>query len=350
MYKARGGYSALIGLALLSGWSVDALGQAASPPPEIPTIHVTTDLIQVPVLALKLPFRTASGLARRNFIVRLDGGPPFQPSYVRQQGNEPIGLGIMVAADTSEPEQLSRGLQAAFQGWPADLLNGTDRISIYVSGCRLVRSLNNASADLTLSRDSIVNAASYSTFQATLEGGKDCSRLPMEAALEAAIYQIANTAKWKVLLVVMNGERPMDISSLRRVQAIAATQGVTLFAIKYLQQGSFPASVYSEKEGLNVLVSSLGGISVPSSFEDLGAVTETVIRDIRQRYIVSFPRPGNGSAGAHRLDIKTNAKGVIVRSSAASAPLLDSAACTGISGSSSCPEQRPQYGTSKPPE
>jgi len=30
---------------------------------------------------------------------------------------------------------------------------------------------------------------------------------------------------------------------------------VTLFAIKYLQQGSFPASVYSEKEGMNVLVS-----------------------------------------------------------------------------------------------
>jgi len=337
-------------MALLWTWSVVALGQATSPPSEIPTIRVTTDLIQVPVLALRPPFRTTSGLTRSNFSVRLDGGPPFQPSYVRQQGNEPIGLGIMVVADTGEPELLSRGLQVAFQDWPSDLLNGADRLSIYISACHLVRSLNSAPGDLTQWRDLIVKAASFSNFQTALEGGKACSRPSIEAVLEAGIYQIANTAQWNVLLLIVSGERSADLNLLRRVQAIAAMKGVTLFAIKYLQRGSFPVAVYSEKEGLNVFVSSLGGISVPSSFEDLGEVTETIIRDIRQRYILSFPRPGNGSAGAHRLEIKTNSRGVIVRSSAASAPILDSTPCTGITGSSLCSEQRPQYGTSKPPE
>ena len=93
----------------------------------------------------------------------------------------------------------------------------------------------------------------------------------------------------------------------------------------------------------------LGGISVLSSFDDPGGVTETLLRIIRQRYILSFPRPGNGSAGAHWLEINTNAKGVIVRSFAASAPLLDNTRCTGLDGSWLCPAQRPQYGTEKPP-
>jgi hypothetical protein len=350
MFRARSGYAAFIGLALLLRWSVDALGQAATPPSGTPTIHVTTDLIQLPVLALKPPFRSASGLTRSNFTIRLDGGSPFHPSYLRTERDEPMVLGMVVDADPSEPLQLSRGLQAAIQRWPADLLHGTDRLSFYVLGCRLVRSLDNAPADLNQRRDSIVHAASFSNFQTALEGGKACQRPPMEKVLEAVIYQIAKNAEWKVLLLIVNGERPTDMKSLRRVQAIAATQGVTLFAIKYLKQGSFPASVYSATEGLNVLVSSLGGISVHSSFDDLGDVTETIITIIRQRYILSFPRPGNGSAGAHRLEINTNAKGVIVRSSAASAPLLDTTHCTGADGTWLCPEQRPQYGTSKPPE
>jgi hypothetical protein len=328
--------------------SLFALSQASSPPSGIPTIHVTTDLIQVPVLVLRPPFRIAAGLSRNNFSVSLDGGPSFQPSYVRPEGAEPIGLSVLVFAEPDEPEQLAGGLQAAIQAWPADLLHNTDKLSIYVSGCHLLRSLDHAPADLNRWRDAFVQAVSFSTFNAALAGGKNCKRPMVDEVLEAAISQIATGSKWKVLLIIVNGERPADINSLRRVQPIAAAQGVTLFAIKYLQRGSSSSSVFSPTEGLNVLVSSLGGISVYSTFKDMGDITESIIRDIRERYILSFPRPANGSAGAHRIEIKTNVKGLIVRSSAVSAPVLDGPPCMGNAISSLCDHQRPQYGIDKP--
>jgi hypothetical protein len=341
-------FAELLGLALFSAWSAVAWPQATSPPSGVPTLRVSTDLIQVPVLALRPPFRAASGLVGKNFVVRLDGGPPFHPSYVRVQGAEPLSLGLLVDAETSEPEKLSSGLQAALQRWPADLLHGTDRLSIYVFGCRLIRTLYDSPADLTLSHDPIVNATSLSTFQDAMEGGRACHQPAIDDVLEAAISQIARTSGWKVVLMIVNGERTVDADALRRVQTNAAAAGVTLFAVKYVNGGSFPASIYSETEGLNLLSASLGGVNVPSSFDDLGDVTKALIENIRRRYILSFPRPANGDAGAHSLEVSTNVKGVTVRSSAASAPLLDDASCT--SGEGPCPDHRPQYGTQRPPK
>jgi hypothetical protein len=350
MLTIRGGYAAIVGLALTFECSVIGLGQAASPPSETPTIHVTTDLIEVPVLSLKPPFQPVSGLNRSNFTIRLDGGPAFHPSYVRRQGNEPLSLSMLVDAEASEQWHLSTALQTAIGNVPSDLLHDTDRLSFFVSGCRLVRSLYNAPANLNHDRETIVHAAADSNFKMAFDGEKSCQRPAVDKVLETVISQFAADAKWKVLLIIESGERPMEARSLQEVQGIAAVRGVTIFAIKYLREGSFPSSIYSATEGLNLLVGSLGGVSIHSSFEDLGAVIETVLSIIRQRYILSFPRPGNGSSGAHRLEIRSNVKGVIVRSSAASAPLLDTTLCTGADRSWLCTEQRPKYGSSKPPE
>ena len=349
MTKTQSSFVGFVTFALASSlWCVFAWGQTAPPPSGTLTLHVSTDLIQVPVLALKPPFRPASGLVRTDFVIRLDGGPPFHPNFARIEGAEPLSLGILVEADARESGPLSKGLQAALQSWTPDLLLGSDRLSLSIYGCRFIRSLHDMPADLTLRRDQLVQAISPTTFQAAMKEGESCSRPPVNQVLEAAIDQLANTTNWKVLLLIVNGEHKTDPDSLRRVQALAAAEGVTLFAVKYLRNASFSASVYSDTEGINVLVSSLGGITVHSSFDELGAVTETIIKDTRQRYILSFPGPRNGSAGAHRLEIKTTAKGVKVWASAASAPLLDSTHCTDSTGMWLCSEQRPKYGTDNP--
>jgi hypothetical protein len=342
------GFAELFGLVLFSAWSALVWPQATAPPSGVSTLRVSTDLIQVPVLALRPPFRAASGLVAKNFVVRLDGGSQFHPSYVHVQGTEPLSLALLVDAETREPGRLSGGLQAALQSWPTDLLHSTDRLSIYVFGCRLIRTLNDSPADLTLHRGPIVNATSLSTLQAAKEGGSACHQPAIGDVLEAAISQMARTSGWRVLLMIVNGERTADAGSLRKVQTTAAAAGVTLFVIKYVNRASFPASIYSETEGFNLLSASLGGVNVPSSFEDLGDVTKALIENIRRRYILSFPRPANGDAGPHSMDVSTNVRGVTVRSSAASALLLDDASCT--CGEDPCPDHRPQYGTKRPPK
>jgi hypothetical protein len=159
-----------------------------------------------------------------------------------------------------------------------------------------------------------------------MEGGRSCPRPPLDKLLEAVMDQTADAGSWNVILLLVNAEHKADLKQFERVRAFAAAKRVTVLAIKYLATDRFPLSVYSESEGVNRLVASVGGITLHSA---LGEVTETMIEDVRQRYIVSFPRPGNGSKGAHWLQITSTARGVRVLSSAASTPLLETGCTSG---------------------
>jgi len=324
-----------------------ASGQIAQPTQETTTIHVLTDLIEVPVLAFKLPFRPEPGLTKSQFVIQLDGGTPFHPSHVRIQGAEPLNLIVLVEADTQDAHLLSQSLQSGMESWPPTLFNDSDRVSFYIYGCRLVRSLKQEPASPGDQRDKLVRAVALPGFQSAMEGGRSCPRPPLDKLLETVMNQTAEATRWNVILWIVNAERKADLKQFETVRAFAAAQRVTVFAIKYIQTGRFPASVYSSSEAVNRLVAAVGGIALHSAFGELGEVTETMIEDVRQRYIVSFPRPGNGSTGAHWLQITSTAKGVRVISSAASAPLVETR-CGSGKDMWLCSQQRPQYGNQKP--
>ena len=328
------------------------VGQTPSPPTDSSTLHVISDMIQVPVLALRPPFRPALGLQPGDFNVSLDNGPSFHPRHALVEGREPLALSFVVEADGSEGDLLSKALQAAVKQWPADFLDDSDRLSVHIYGCQLLRSLHDGPADLTNRRADVVQSVSPPAFRAALQGGRACSRPATADVLNAAIDEIARAPGWRVVVLLLNGERKfilrgkhkMDLGALQGVQAFAAAEGVTLFAIKYLSEGSFPASVYSETEPINMLAGSLGGLTLASSFADLGPVTETILEQVRQRYVLSFPRPSNGSAGVHRLAITSTIKNVQILSSATSAAPFDSSFCTGLGNAWLCPQDRPRYG------
>lgn len=319
-------------------------GQELRSPSGTATIHVLSDLIQVPVLALMAPFRSAPGLEAQDFVVRLDGGPPFHPRHVRAEGAEPLTLSLVIDTDTREARFLSQGLLAATQNWTPALFSESDRLSIFLYGCRLTEPFQNQSVDLNRQRDAITRALSLSSLQNPGAGERSCPRLAFDQVLEPVINRFASTTGWKVIILLQDAEHKADKNSLGRVQALAAAQGVTLFAIKYLEQDIFPASVYSENEGLNLLVSSLGGTSLHSSFQDLGEVMDATIGRIRKRYILSFPRSGNGTPGRHLLEVTTKARGVHIISSAVAAPPFDVVSCKTSPDLWFCSEQRPQYG------
>lgn len=324
-----------------------AWGQIADPPQATTTIHVLADQIEVPVLAFKLPFRPEPGLTTSQFVIRLDGGEPFHPSHVRMQGSEPLHLSVVVEADTKDIHLLSQNLQSAMESWPPTVFNLSDRVSFYIYGCRLVRTLKEEQLSPNDQRDKLVRAVALPAFQSAMEGGQSCPRPPLDKLLETVMNQTADAGSWNVILWVVNAEHKADLKQFDRVRAFAAAERVTVFAIKYLPTDRFPASVYSGSEAVNRLVSAVGGITLHSAFGELGEVTETMIQHVRQRYIVSFPRPGNGTKGAHWFQITSTAKGVKVLASAASAPLLE-AGCTSGKEKWLCSQQRPQYGNQAP--
>ncbi len=324
-----------------------AWGQIAQPTPETTTIHVLTDLIEVPVLAYKLPFRPEPDLTKSQFVIRLDGGAAFHPSHVRVQGTEPLNLSVLVEADTKDAHLLAQSLQSAMESWPPTLFNDSDRVSVYIYGCRLVRMLKESPAGLKDQRNKLVQAVALPGFQSAMEGGRSCRRPPLDKLLETVMNQTADAASWNVILWIVNAEPKADWQHFEKLRAFAAAQRTTIFAIKYLESGRFSASVYSGSEPVNRLVAAVGGMTLHSVYGELGEVTQTMIVDVRQRYIVSFPLPGNGSKGAHWLEITSTAKGVRVLSSAASAPLVE-AHCASGKDMWLCSQQRPQYGNQKP--
>ena len=324
-----------------------AWGQVAEPPQETTTIHVLTDLIEVPVFAFKLPFRPEPGLTKSQFVISLDGGTPFHPSHVRMEGAEPLNLSIVVETDTKDAHLLSQNLQSGIQSWPPTLFNDSDRVSFYIYGCQLVRSLKKEPAGSKDQRDKLLRAVALPGFQSAMEGGRSCPRPPLDKLLETVMNQTADATSWNVILWIVNAEYKADLKQFERVRAFAAAQRVTVFAIKYLATDRFPASVYSGSEAVNHLVAAVGGMTLHAAFGELGEVTATMIADVRQRYIVSFPLPGNGSKGAHWLQITSTAKGVKIISSTASAPLME-ARCGSGKDMWLCSQERPQYGNQKP--
>jgi hypothetical protein len=324
-----------------------AWGQIAEPPPETTTIHVLADQIEVPVLAFKPPFRPEPGLTKSQFVIRLDGGMPFHPSHVRMEGAEPLNLTVLVEADTKDAHLLSQSLQSGMETWSPTLFNDSDRVSFYIHGCRLIRSLKEEPTASKDQRDKLPRAAALPFFQSAMEGGRSCPRPPLDKLLETVMYQSADAGSWNVILWIVNADHKADWKQFERVRAFAAAQRVTVFAIKYLETDHFLASVYSGSEAVNRLVAAVGGTTLHAAFGELGEVTQTMIADVRQRYIVSFPRPGNGSTGAHWLQITSTAKNVSVLSSAASAPLVE-ARCGSGKDKWHCSQQRPQFGNQKP--
>jgi hypothetical protein len=324
------------------GW-----GQIAQSSQETTTIHVLADLIEVPVLAFKLPFRPEPGLTKSQFVISLDGGTPFHPSHVRMEGAEPVNLSVVVEADTKNAHLLSQSLQSGVESWSPTLFNDSDRVSFYIYGCRLVRSLKQERASPNDPRDKLVRAVAVPMFQSAMERGRSCPRPPLDKLLETVMNQTADAGSWNVILWIVDAEHKADLKQFERVRAFAAALRVTVFAIKYLETDHFPGSVYSGSEAVNRLVAAVGGKTLHAAFGELGEVTQTMIADVRQRYIVSFPRPGNESKGAHWLQITSTARGVKVVSSAASAPLVEMR-CGSGKDMWLCSQQRPQYGNQKP--
>ena len=292
--------SVLAAFALLSAILVVGGDAQTDSLPGIATIHVSTDVIEVPVLAFKPPFRRVSGLLSEDFLIRLDGGSSFHPRYVHVEGLEPLSLGVLVDAEVRDTKILSVSLQNGMRHLSPDFVSDIDRWSVYLSGCRLVRTMNYGQIHSSTNRDPWMEAFSTSSFQAASQGDSTCHPPAVDQAIGAGIAQLALTFGWRVLLVLVNENQKIAIHALDDLRAKAAAGGVTLFVIRYPDRASFPKATDAETDGFHLLSSSLGGISVFSSFEDLGkslrkssrpcaAATSLASRDLLMGMAVSIP-------------------------------------------------------------
>jgi hypothetical protein len=92
-------------LAVWVGWGLRAQDVPVPKDGTVPTLHVYANLIQIPTLVLwqtREPIKNT--IDASNFSISIDSGPWFRATHVRQEGEDPISLSILLdlSGDTAK--------------------------------------------------------------------------------------------------------------------------------------------------------------------------------------------------------------------------------------------------------
>jgi hypothetical protein len=365
-----GGTKFLLGVAALivamNGVALMAQDKPQAVDSGVPTLHVYTNLIQVPTLVLTMNQDLIDKpIAENRFSVSIDSGRWFRATHVRREGDDPISLSVLLDV-RGETTGLLRRMGDAMGNLAPLSLHAKDRVSVYAQDCSLVRSLNDAPVDSASLKKGLMAVLESSLLHKSNHGDTRCE---LRGHLWDGVGQVAvalsSLPGRRVILVVTDGHDTGSKHSWEEVREFAQAKGIAVFALNYAPV-SF-AGMGSYRAGRGGYLPSGGGTSavekplmsvcelsggIVMRMSDSGALSKSLqqfVTMLRERYIVEFPRPANSTAGEHGLEVKID-KGVyiIIRPSGVSMPLPDPAWMADPTTIQAGPSQAPEQGKRKP--
>ena len=290
------------------------------------TLHVYTNLIQIPTLVLSRLRTPLPPIAEGRFYVSLDGGPQFKATHVRVQGEDPISLGILLDMN-GETAKLMPGIEQAVAGLVPGSLTGKDRVSIYALDCMLVRTAKGIPAESgALTR--AVEAALKPWAERKAQKNSKCKEtVHLWDALAMMTQEMQQAPGRRVILALTDGEGEGSKWTWGQTRAYAQGAGVAVFALNYI-----PVEFSGENEGMIRRGSPLasvcelsGGMVMQTVHTKVGKDLAHFVALVRGRYIVEFPRPRNEEAGSHSMEVTIAKMAAFIRPAGASMALMDPA-------------------------
>ena len=180
-----------------------------------PTLHVYTNLKQVPVLVLAHNYERMKPIDPSGFRISLDSGPLFRPTYVRREGDDPISLAILI--DASKPDnELLPSLIKAIAALLPDFLHLQDRVSVYAIDCTLIRTIYDTGANPAALADGVQRAmAPWQIRQTQNEELKKENKtpppncragLPLWDSMKEVLKDLDQQSGRRVLLAITDGD------------------------------------------------------------------------------------------------------------------------------------------------
>jgi hypothetical protein len=365
----KSGAKSLLGMAALAAVFNGAALMAQDEPngvdSGVPTLHVYTNTIQIPTLVLTM---TTSDLVRKpieesRFSVSIDSGPWFRATHVRQEGDDPISLSILLDVSGDAAGLMSRIGDALGKLAPLSLRPG-DRVSVYALDCSLFRTLNNAPVDSVLLRQGVENALQSWT-QRKGKREESCEhRVHLWDGLGQVAVNLSNLPGRRVILVVTDGEDTGSKHTWNEVRDFAQATGTAVFGLNFARtlpmgvetygrgRGGYLASgggpfVVVESPLISVCELSGGIVMRMNDAASLPATLERFVKMLRERYIVEFPRPANSTAGQHGMEVKIAKGSYLIRPSGVSLPVPDAALLADPTTIQAGPSQTPEQGKRK---
>ena len=311
---------ALLGLSLLLAAS-HIQAQATTPseeqqPDEPPyTLHVYTDLVQIPTLVLSSSFQAFPLIRADKFNISLDSGPPFHPTHVRLEGDDPIDLAIVLDT-SSDAFVMQSALRRSILTFATEALRPQDHVSIYAIDCAFIRSAEDVPAnDAHRIAHDLEAAIDYPLLHGKGQTRPHCAgSVKLWNSLATVAASIHAMPGRRVILVVSSGK---DHSAFKWhvLSHYAAVNSVTIFGL------SLPPSVASRQiptyanfeDPFQQVCQLTGGIVLVSPLAGVLASMERLMELVRGRYILEFPRPDTGSPGPHDILVKLVGKDAFIR-------------------------------------
>ncbi len=343
----------VVGLSgLLVGASLLAQDVAKPGDEPVPTLHVYANLIQVPTLVLESSRkRISKPIAENRFLVSIDNGHWFPATHVRQEGDDPISLSILLDV-SGETVEFMPEINEAIAGLAPTSLHPKDHISIYALDCSLVKSLTDAPAGSEAMRVG-VNEALRSWKDRMRSHEKRCEQsVHLWDALALLSGELSKLPGRRVILAITNGHDLGSDSKWNEVRGLAEARGVAVFGLSYVPRYARDAKEtllsWSSEDPFHNICELSGGVVLLANTRLLGEALTQFVAMLRERYIVEFPRPAKATAGEHVKEIRiVNGSNYFIRPAGVSVPIPDAAVLADPTTVPSDPTHTPEMGTRK---
>ena len=291
------------------------------------TLHVYTNLLQIPVLILGPRRQALPPIEPGKFLLRVGNEPVFHPR-VRVEGEDPITLAVLIdgAFDGPTLPQLSESLAAMAR----DQLHGQDRIALYgLDGCKLRRTSELRPPDANIVRAAVGALEAFPPFVHRWHGDKCDNPVPLWDALSWVSQSLRGEPGRRVVLVITNGADGGSKLGPDEARLVATRNGVAVFSLAErfrVREQSTSSRVGSFGDGTSALSYVSEGTGGMVMEMRRNGVTETLARFpqiLRERYILEFSRPAGMTAGSHTLVVSVGQPRDFIRSAGTSMPVAD---------------------------
>ena len=288
----------------------------------IHTLHVYMDLIQVPVLVLDSDRERMKPIEASHFLVSLDAGPTFHPKHVRQQGDDPITLGILLDLN-SEPDVVLQ-MAKAIPHLAPDSLHSKDHVTLFSLDCALTRALRDAPADPEVLKTGVDHALQPWIARHKEKHVAPCDKqVRLWDAMAFIVNELGALPGRRILLAATDGVDGGSSTKWNDLREFAQQKGVAIFGYSQTHgnvstilsstgasggRASRTApvltsigSISSAEDPLDAICQLSGGMVMHAepSFVAKELVKFTTL--VRERYIIEFSRPRNGTPGEHNI-------------------------------------------------
>jgi hypothetical protein len=263
------------------------------------TLHVYTNLVQIPTLVLGDDRKPVVRIDERRFFVSLDGGRKLRATHARLEGDDPISLTILMDLSQSSPGIMLSADQAIASLAPLSL-HAKDEVSIYALDCHLIHPTDQGATDAATLKRQVDLLLQQSQSRDQRDTKRRCQNpLYLWDSLASIVQTLSNRPGRRVILAVTDGVDRGSRNSWNALRFFAQSRSVAIFGLVQ------PADLRNTQDEVpfDDVCQLSGGILLPTSAKDLGKQLAWAVTLIRARYIVEFPRPVSTVGGHYGLDI-----------------------------------------------